>query len=55
MADPLNKIVEAIKRIRENPPELAADIVEEASCLQEVEPNAGINDLVTQETGILHT
>ena len=54
MADPLNKIVEAIKRTLERtPPELAADIVERGIMLAGGGALIrGINDLVTQETGI---
>ena len=54
MADPLNKIIEAIKRTLERtPPELAADIVERGIMLAGGGALIrGINDLVTQETGI---
>ena len=54
MADPLNKIVEAIKRTLERtPPELAADIVERGIMLAGGGALIrGINDLITQETGI---
>ena len=54
MADPLSKIVEAIKRTLERtPPELAADIVERGIMLAGGGALIrGINDLVTQETGI---
>tara|TARA_B100001989_G_scaffold146143_1_gene104127 strand:+ start:1 stop:801 length:801 start_codon:yes stop_codon:yes gene_type:complete len=54
MADPLNKIVEAIKRTLERtPPELAADIVERGIMLAGGGALIrGINDLVSQETGI---
>ena len=54
MAEPLNKIVEAIKRTLERtPPELAADIVERGIMLAGGGALIrGINDLVTQETGI---
>ena len=55
MADPLNKIVEAIKRTLERtPPELAADIVERGIMLAGGGALIrGISDLVTKETGIL--
>ena len=54
MADPLNKIVDAIKRTLERtPPELAADIVERGIMLAGGGALIrGINDLVAQETGI---
>ena len=54
MADPLNKIVEAIKRTLERtPPELAADIVERGIMLAGGGALIrGMNDLVTKETGI---
>ncbi len=54
MADPLNKIVEAIKRTLERtPPELAADIVERGIMLAGGGALIrGMNDLITQETGI---
>ena len=54
MADPLNKIIEAIKRTLERThPELAADIVERGIMLAGGGALIrGINDLVTQETGI---
>jgi rod shape-determining protein MreB len=54
MADPLNKIVDAIKRTLERtPPELAADIVERGIMLAGGGALIrGINDLITQETGI---
>ena len=54
MADPLNKIVEAIKRTLERtPPELAADIVERGIMLAGGGALIrGISDLVTKETGI---
>tara|TARA_B100001029_G_C14880483_1_gene349649 strand:- start:310 stop:762 length:453 start_codon:yes stop_codon:yes gene_type:complete len=54
MADPLNKIIEAIKRTLERtPPELAADIVERGIMLAGGGALIrGINDLITQETGI---
>ncbi len=54
MADPLNKIVEAIKRTLERtPPELAADIVERGIMLAGGGALVrGINDLVSAETGI---
>ncbi len=55
MADPLSKIIEAIKRTLERtPPELAADIVERGIMLAGGGALVrGINDLVTKETGIL--
>jgi rod shape-determining protein MreB len=55
MADPLNQIVESIKRTLERtPPELAADIVERGIMLAGGGALIrGINDLVTKETGIL--
>jgi len=55
MADPLSKIVDAIKRTLERtPPELAADIVERGIMLAGGGALVrGINDLVTKETGIL--
>ena len=54
MNDPLSKIIEAIKRTLERtPPELAADIVERGIMLAGGGALIkGINDLVTQETGI---
>jgi len=54
MADPLNQIVEAIKRTLERtPPELAADIVERGIMLAGGGALIrGMNDLVTKETGI---
>jgi len=54
MEDPLNKIVEAIKRTLERtPPELAADIVERGIMLAGGGALIrGMNDLVTKETGI---
>jgi rod shape-determining protein MreB len=54
MSDPLSKIIEAIKRTLERtPPELAADIVERGIMLAGGGALIkGINDLVTQETGI---
>ena len=54
MEEPLNKIVEAIKRTLERtPPELAADIVERGIMLAGGGALIrGINDLVTKETGI---
>ena len=54
MADPLNKIVEAIKRTLERtPPELAADIVERGIMLAGGGALVrGISDLVSHETGI---
>ena len=54
MAEPLNKIIEAIKRTLERtPPELAADIVERGIMIAGGGALIkGINDLVTQETGI---
>ena len=54
MAEPLNKIVDAIKRTLERtPPELAADIVERGIMLAGGGALIrGINDLITQETGI---
>ena len=54
MAEPLNKIIEAVKRTLERtPPELAADIVERGIMLAGGGALIkGINDLVTQETGI---
>ena len=54
MSDPLNKIVDAIKRTLERtPPELAADIVERGIMLAGGGALIrGINDLITQETGI---
>ena len=54
MADPLNKIVEAIKRTLERtPPELAADIVQRGIMLAGGGALIrGMNDLITQETGI---
>ena len=58
MADPLNKIIEAIKRTLERtPPELVfADIVERGIMLAGGGALIrGINDLVTQETGIFTT
>ncbi len=54
MADPLMKIVDAIKRTLERtPPELAADIVERGIMLAGGGALIkGMNDLVAQETGI---
>ena len=54
MADPLNKIVDAIKRTLERtPPELAADIVERGIMLAGGGGLIrGMNDLVAKETGI---
>ena len=54
MADPLNKIVEAIKRTLERtPPELAADIVERGIMLAGGGALVrGINDLLSNDTGI---
>ena len=54
MADPLNQIVESIKRTLERtPPELAADIVERGIMLAGGGALIrGMNDLVTKETGI---
>ena len=54
MSDPLNKIVDSIKRTLERtPPELAADIVERGIMLAGGGALIrGINDLITQETGI---
>ena len=54
MADPLNQIVEAVKRTLERtPPELAADIVERGIMLAGGGALIrGMNDLVTKETGI---
>ena len=54
MSDPLNKIIEAVKRTLERtPPELAADIVDRGIMLAGGGALVrGINDLVTQETGI---
>ena len=54
MSDPLNKIIDAIKRTLERtPPELAADIVERGIMLAGGGALIrGINDLVAQETGI---
>ena len=54
MSDPLNKIVDSIKRTLERtPPELAADIVERGIMLAGGGALIrGINDLVTKETGI---
>ena len=54
MADPLNKIVEAIKRTLERtPPELAADIVDRGIMLAGGGALVrGINDLISHETGI---
>ena len=54
MAEPLNKIVDAIKRTLERtPPELAADIVERGIMLAGGGALIrGIKDLITQETGI---
>ena len=55
MSDPLNKIIEAVKRTLERtPPELAADIVDRGIMLAGGGALVrGINDLITQETGIL--
>ena len=54
MTDPLSKIIEAIKRTLERtPPDLAADIVERGIMLAGGGALIkGINDLVSQETGI---
>ena len=54
MADPLSKIVEAVKRTLERtPPELAADIVDRGIMLAGGGALVrGINDLVSDETGI---
>ena len=54
MADPLNKIVEAVKRTLERtPPELAADIVDRGIMLAGGGALVrGINDLLSDETGI---
>ena len=54
MADPLSKIVEAIKRTLERtPPELAADIVDRGIMLAGGGALVrGINDLLSNETGI---
>ena len=55
MAEPLSKIIDAIKRTLERtPPELAADIVERGIMLAGGGALVrGMNDLVTKETGIL--
>ena len=55
MSDPLNKIIEAVKRTLERtPPELAADIVDRGIMLAGGGALVrGINDLISQETGIL--
>ena len=55
MSDPLNKIIDAVKRTLERtPPELAADIVDRGIMLAGGGALVrGINDLITQETGIL--
>ena len=54
MAEPLNKIVEAVKRTLERtPPELAADIVDRGIMLAGGGALVrGISDLVSHETGI---
>ena len=54
MADPLSKIVEAVKRTLERtPPELAADIVDRGIMLAGGGALVrGINDLVSDQTGI---
>ena len=54
MADPLNKIVEAVKRTLERtPPELAADIVDRGIMLAGGGALVrGVNDLLSEETGI---
>ena len=54
MADPLNQIVEAVKRTLERtPPELAADIVDRGIMLAGGGALVrGINDLLSDETGI---
>jgi len=54
MADPLSKIVEAVKRTLERtPPELAADIVDRGIMLAGGGALVrGINDLLSDETGI---
>jgi len=54
MVDPLNKIVEAVKRTLERtPPELAADIVDRGIMLAGGGALVrGINDLISHETGI---
>ncbi len=54
MADPLSKIIEAVKRTLERtPPELAADIVDRGIMLAGGGALVrGINDLVSDETGI---
>ena len=54
MADPLNKIVEAVKRTLERtPPELAADIVDRGIMLAGGGALVrGISDLLSHETGI---
>jgi len=58
MTEPLNKIIDSLKRTLERtPPELAADIVQHGIMLAGGGALIrGINDLVTKETGILaHT
>ena len=54
MSEPLNKIVEAVKRVLERtPPELAADIVDRGIMLAGGGALVrGISDLVSHETGI---
>ena len=54
MAEPLSKIVEAVKRTLERtPPELAADIVDRGIMLAGGGALVrGINDLLSDETGI---
>ena len=54
MADPLNKIVEAVKRtLEKTPPELAADIVDRGIMLAGGGALVrGISDLLSHETGI---
>ena len=54
MADPLSKIVEAVKRTLERtPPELAADIVDRGIILAGGGALVrGISDLLSHETGI---
>ena len=54
MSDPLNKIIDAVKRTLERtPPELAADIVDRGIMLAGGGALVrGINDLVSNETGI---
>jgi rod shape-determining protein MreB len=55
MAEPLNVIVEAVKRTLERtPPELAADIVDRGIMLAGGGALVkGISDLISHETGIL--